>query len=72
MRALLVAILFAVGLRFLPTAGALGPRCAGLAVVLCATAGAGLWLMPGVPLKRLWALDGLVKMALGAVMFVAP
>lgn len=69
-RSLLLAILFAVGLHFLPMAVAFGPVCAALGVTLCACAGIGLWLRPGIPLNRLWALDGLIKMAFGAIMFL--
>ena len=70
-RSLLLAILFAVGLHFLPMAVAFGPLCAALAVTLCACAGAGLWLWQALPLNRLWASDGLIKIAYGAIMFFA-
>jgi hypothetical protein len=70
-RSLLLAILFAVGLHFLPMAVAFGPLCAALGVTLCVCAGVGLWLRPGIALNRLWATDGLIKMAFGAVMFLA-
>jgi hypothetical protein len=70
-RSLLLAILFAVGLHFLPMAGAFGPVCAALGVALCVCAGVGLWLRPGTPLNGLWAADGLIKMAFGAIMFLA-
>jgi len=71
-RSLLLAILFAVGLHFLPMAVAFGPICAALGVTLCACAGCGLWLRPGIPLNWLWASDGFIKMAFGAVMLLAP
>lgn len=70
-RSLLLAILFAVGLHFLPMAVAFGPACAALGVTLCACAGFGLWLRPAIGLNRLWALDGIIKMAFGAAMFLA-
>lgn len=70
-RSLLLAILFAVGLHFLPMGVAFGPVCAALGGTLCASAGVGLWLRPGIALDRLWALDGLIKMAFGAVMLLA-
>jgi hypothetical protein len=71
-RSLLLAILFAVGLHFLPMAVAFGPLCAALGITVCVSAGIGLWLKPGIPLNRLWASDGLIKMAYGSVMFLAP
>jgi hypothetical protein len=70
-RSLLLAILFAVGLHFMPMAVAFGPVCAALGVTLCVCAGIGLWLRPGIPLNRLWASDGLIKMAYGAIMLLA-
>jgi hypothetical protein len=70
-RPLLLSILFAVGLHFIPMAGAFGPICLVLGLTLCACAGSGLWLMPGMPLNTLWALDGFIKMAFGAAMFLA-
>lgn len=71
-RSLLLAILFAVGLHFLPMAVAFGPICAALGVTLCGCAGSGLWLRPGIPLNRLWASDGFIKMAFGVIMLLAP
>jgi hypothetical protein len=70
-RSLLLAILFAVGLHFLPMAVAFGPACAALGVTLCACAGFGLWLRPAIELNKLWALDGMIKMAFGATMLLA-
>ncbi len=69
-RSLLLAILFAVGLHFLPMAVALGPGCAALGVTLCACAGFGLWLRPDIGLNKLWALDGIIKIAFGAAMLL--
>lgn len=71
-RSLLLAILFAVALHFLPMTVAFGPICGVMGLTLCVCAGFGLWLMPGVRLNALWALDGLVKMAFGAIMLIAP
>ena len=71
-RSLLLAILFAVGLHFLPMAGAFGPACLALAIALCACAGAGLWLRTAIPLNTMWATDGFIKIAFGALMFFAP
>ena len=67
-RALLLAILFVVGLHFLPMAVAFGPLCAALGLALCSVAGLGLWLRPDISLDRLWAADGLIKMGFGAAM----
>jgi len=67
-RSLLLAILFAVGLHFLPMGMALGPLSAALGLMLCLCAGLGLWLMPGISLNTLWATDGFMKMAFGAAM----
>jgi hypothetical protein len=70
-RSLLVAILFAVGLHFLPMAVAFGPACAALGIILCVCAGIGLWIRPDLPLNRIWASDGFIKMAFGAIMLLA-
>lgn len=70
-RSLLLAILFAVGLHFFPMAVAFGPVCAALGGALCACAGIGLWLKPDIALDKLWASDGLIKMAFGAIMLLA-
>ena len=70
-RSLLLAILFAVGLHFLPMGMAFGPLCTALGLMLCLCAGIGLWLMPGIPLNTLWASDGLIKMIFGATMLLA-
>ena len=69
-RSLLLAILFVVGIHFLPMAVAFGPMCIALGVVLCICSGAGLWLRPSLPLNALWALDGIIKIAFGAIMFL--
>jgi hypothetical protein len=71
-RSLLLAILFAVGLHFLPMALAFGPICAALGVAVCVNAGIGLWLKPDIALNKLWASDGVIKMTFGAIMFLAP
>ena len=70
-RSLLLAILFAVGLHFFPMAVAFGPVCAALGGTLCVCAGIGLWVRPGIALDRLWAADGLIKIAFGAIMLLA-
>lgn len=70
-RSLLLAILFVVGLHFLPMAGAFGPLCAVLGFALSTCAAAGLWINPSLPLNRLWLADGLIKAGFGAFMLVA-
>jgi hypothetical protein len=70
-RSLLLAILFVVGIHFLPMAVAFGSMCIALGLVLCIFSGAGLWLRPSLPLNALWALDGILKIAFGAIMFLA-
>jgi hypothetical protein len=70
-RALLLVILFVVGLHFLPMAVAFGPFCAALGVAASANAAAGLWFKPSLPLNGLWVTDGLIKIAFGALMLLA-
>jgi hypothetical protein len=69
-RTLLLAILFVVGLHFLPMAVAFGPLCIALGLVLCGCSAIGLWFRPTLPLNRMWALDGVIKIAFGAAMFL--
>lgn len=69
-RSLLLAILFAVGLHFMPMALAFGPICVPLGLVLCVSAGIGLWLRPDISLNKLWASDGLIKMAFAMIMYL--
>jgi hypothetical protein len=69
-RSLLLAILFVVGIHFLPMAVAFGPICIALGLVLCGCSGTGLWLRPSLPLNALWALDGILKIVFGALMFL--
>jgi hypothetical protein len=69
-RALLLAILFAVGLHFLPMAVAFGPMCIALGVVLCIWASIALWVRPDLSLNVVWAVDGLFKILFGTVMFL--
>ena len=67
-RALLLAILLAVGLHFLPMGLAFGPLCTGLGIALSISAGVGLWLARSLPLNAMWAVDGVMKIAFGAAM----
>ena len=71
-RSLLLAILFVVGLHFLPMAVAFGPACAAMGASLSVCSGVGLWLRPSLPLNGLWAADGMLKIGFGALMFLVP
>lgn len=70
-RSLLLAILFVVGLHFLPMAVAFGPKCAALGIVASTTAAIGLWFKRTLPLNGLWVADGLIKVAFGGLMLFA-
>ena len=69
-RALLLAILLVVGVHFVPMAVAFGPLCVALGLVLCAWSAMGLWFRPALPLNAMWAVDGIIKIAFGAAMFL--
>lgn len=69
-RALLLAILFVVGLHFIPMAVAFGPPCAALGFAVCSVAGFGLWARADISLDRLWAVDSLIKIGVGAAMLL--
>jgi hypothetical protein len=68
-RILLLAILLVVGLHFLPMAVAFGPMCFALGFVLCLSSGIGVWLAHDLPVDLCWAVDGILKIACGALMF---
>ncbi len=68
-----LAVLFVVGLHFLPMALAFGPLLVLLGLLSVANAAAGIWIARETPLLVFWAVDGVMKMAIGALMFfVAP
>lgn len=69
-RAVLLAILFVVGLHFIPMAVTFGPPFAALGFALCTVAGLGLWVRADISLDRLWAADGLIKTGFGATMLL--
>jgi hypothetical protein len=69
-RKLMLAILLAVGIHFVPMAGAFGPLCAALAVVCMSNAAIGLYLSRSAPLSALWTADGIVKILFGAMMML--
>lgn len=70
-RTFLLAILFVVGIHFLPMAITFGPWCALLGLAVMANAAIGLWLKRDVSLNRAWIIDGALKIAFGALMFSA-
>ncbi len=70
-RALLVAILVVVGLHFLPMAPAFGPLAAVLGVACTANALFAVHLS-NYPLQAVWAVDGGLKVVLGALMWSLP
>jgi hypothetical protein len=69
-RKLMLAILFAVGIHFVPMAGAFGPLCVALAIVCMGNAAIGLYLSRSSPLNALWTADGIVKILFGATMML--
>ena len=70
-RTLLLAILFVVGLHFIPMAVTFGPVCLALGLVLCGWSAVGLWLRTTLALNIIWAVDGFIKMIFGVLMFLA-
>ncbi|WP_157244901.1 DUF6609 family protein [Nonomuraea typhae] len=69
-RTLILAILFVVGVHFLPMGLAHGPLIVVLGLLLMANAVAGLKLTR-VPMQVFGILDALLKMGFGAVMLLA-
>jgi hypothetical protein len=67
-RTLMLAILVAVGLHFIPMAFAFGVFCFGLGVACTCNALTGLHGRTTVSLDRLWLTDGCLKIAFGAAM----
>jgi hypothetical protein len=65
-----LSILLVVGLHFLPMAVAFGPIIGLLGVLTMVNAGAGLWLTPTTDLSTHWLVDGVLKLACGAIMLV--
>lgn len=66
-RAVVIAILFIVGLHFLPMTPAFGPIVAALGLFGMANA-AVAWRSPAFTLPALWAVDGAGKLAAGAAL----
>ena len=71
-RTFYLAILFVVGVHFLPMELAFGPLCVGLGLAAMANAGVGLWIRRGTSLNAAWLVDGVLKMGFGALMFLGP
>jgi hypothetical protein len=70
-RTIILSVLFAVGLHFLPMSVAFGPIIGFLGIVTILNASAGLWLWPTRDLSIFWFVDGLLKMVCGITMLLA-
>jgi hypothetical protein len=71
-RRLMLSVLLAVGLHFLPMAVAFGPLCLALSAVCVVNALVGLCLSTDITLSRLWSIDGAAKVLIGAAMMAGP
>jgi hypothetical protein len=70
-RTFFLAILFVVGVHFLPMALAFGPLCVALGAAAIANASVGLWRMRDAPLTTLWLMDGAIKILFGGLMYAS-
>lgn len=70
-REFILAILFVVGLHFVPFALRSGPLCLAAAGLCCANALAG-WFVAWIPVAVVWTADGLIKAVIGIAMLRAP
>lgn len=68
-RPFLLAILFVVGLHFLPMALTFGPLCAALGLCAMANAAIAFRSSRDILVNRVWLIDGALKMGFGALMF---
>lgn len=68
-RPFLLAILFVVGLHFLPMALTFGPLCAALGLCAMANAAMAMRVSRDASLNRVWIIDGLLKLSFGCLMF---
>jgi hypothetical protein len=68
-RPFLLAILWVVGLHFLPMAITFGPLCALLGLFAMANAVMGLRVWRDISLNRIWIVDGVLKLFFGSLMF---
>jgi hypothetical protein len=64
-----LAVMLVVGFHFIFMMIAFGPVIAWLGAASMANAAAGLWVVRRADLRALWAIDGILKAAAGAVMF---
>jgi hypothetical protein len=67
-RPFLLAILFVVGLHFLPMALTFGPLCAALGLCAMANAAIALRASREISLNRVWLIDGALKLSFGSFM----
>lgn len=68
-RPFLLAILFVVGLHFMPMAITFGPLCAALGLCVMANAAIAVGTSRDISLNRVWIVDGLLKLSFGVLMF---
>lgn len=68
-RPFLLAILFVVGLHFLPMAITFGPLCAALGFCAMANAAIAFRTSRDISLNRVWIIDGVLKLSFGGLMF---
>lgn len=68
-RPFLLAILFVVGLHFLPMALTFGPLCVALGLCAMANAAMAMRVSRDASLNRVWIIDGLLKLFFGCLMF---
>lgn len=70
-REFILAILFVVGVHFLPFAVRSGPLMLAVAGLCCANALVG-WFAASIPIAVLWTADGAIKAIIGIAMLRAP
>jgi hypothetical protein len=70
-RPVTIAVLLVVGVHFVIMAPAFGPLIIALGILCVSNAVAGLRIRT-YSLRTLWAMDGLIKLGVGAAMLLAP
>ena len=68
-RPFLLAILFVVGLHFLPMAITFGPLCAALGLCAMTNAGIAFRTSHDISVNGVWIIDGVLKLSFGSLMF---